>query len=211
MRAPTVYLTWYESTFFLWMQYENWKRETDKNREWQTKMEGVVDGEREREGLNGQRRMHMGRRATVETHDDVIKMERFSALLTLCAGNSPVTGDFTSQRSVTRSCDAFFICAWINAWVNNHGAGDLRRHRAHYDVIVMDGSADDIHNALHSIGSTEGLNPLRSRIGHQLNWICPFTPIIDYIIYAERVSYTLMWIDPCAFMNNKRNLGADSI
>ena len=30
-----------------------------------------------------------------------------------------------------------FICAWINGWVNNREAGDLRRHRAHYDVIVM--------------------------------------------------------------------------
>ena len=29
------------------------------------------------------------------------------------------------------------ICAWINAWVNNREAGDLRRHRVHYDVIVM--------------------------------------------------------------------------
>ena len=27
--------------------------------------------------------------------------------------------------------------AWINGWVNNREAGDLRRHRAHYDVIVM--------------------------------------------------------------------------
>ena len=30
-----------------------------------------------------------------------------------------------------------FICAWINCWVNNRDADDLRRHRAHYDVIVM--------------------------------------------------------------------------
>ena len=30
------------------------------------------------------------------------------------------------------------ICAWINGWVNNRKAGDLRRHRAHYDVIVME-------------------------------------------------------------------------
>ena len=29
------------------------------------------------------------------------------------------------------------ICAWINGWVNNGEAGDLRRHRAHYDVTVM--------------------------------------------------------------------------
>ena len=29
------------------------------------------------------------------------------------------------------------ICARINDWVNNREAGDLRRHRGHYDVIVM--------------------------------------------------------------------------
>ena len=29
------------------------------------------------------------------------------------------------------------ICVWINGWVNNREAGDLRRYRAHYDVNVM--------------------------------------------------------------------------
>ena len=29
------------------------------------------------------------------------------------------------------------ICAKINGWVNNGKAGDLRRHRAHYDITVM--------------------------------------------------------------------------
>ena len=29
------------------------------------------------------------------------------------------------------------ICVWINGWVNNGEAGDLRRYRAHYDVTVM--------------------------------------------------------------------------
>ena len=28
------------------------------------------------------------------------------------------------------------ICVWINGWVNNREAGNLRRYRAHYDVIV---------------------------------------------------------------------------
>ena len=35
-------------------------------------------------------------------------MESFSALLALCAGNSPVTGEFPAQRPVTRSFDVFF-------------------------------------------------------------------------------------------------------
>ena len=29
------------------------------------------------------------------------------------------------------------ICVWINDWVNNGEAGDLRRYRAYYDAIVM--------------------------------------------------------------------------
>ena len=36
------------------------------------------------------------------------QMETFSALLALCAGNSPVTGEFPSQRPVTRSFDVLF-------------------------------------------------------------------------------------------------------
>ena len=35
-------------------------------------------------------------------------METFSALLAFCVGNSPVTGEFPSQRLVTRSFDVFF-------------------------------------------------------------------------------------------------------
>ena len=35
-------------------------------------------------------------------------METISVLLALCAGNSPVSGEFPSQRPVTQSFDAFF-------------------------------------------------------------------------------------------------------
>ena len=41
-------------------------------------------------------------------HDDVIKWKPFSVPLGLCAGNSTVTGEFPSQRPVTRSFDMFF-------------------------------------------------------------------------------------------------------
>ena len=64
------------------------------------------------------------------------QMETFSALLAICAGNSPVTGEFPAQRPVRRSFDVL-VCDWLNGWVNNGEAGDLRRHRAHYNVTVM--------------------------------------------------------------------------
>ena len=52
-------------------------------------------------------------------------------------------GEFTGHqwiprtKPVTRSFDVFFIYTWINGWVNNHEAGDLRCHHTHYDVNVM--------------------------------------------------------------------------
>ena len=36
------------------------------------------------------------------------QMETFSALLAICAGNSPVPGEFPAQRPVARSSDVFF-------------------------------------------------------------------------------------------------------
>ena len=51
-------------------------------------------------------------------------METFSALLAICAGNSPVT----------RSFDVFFDLH-PNKRLSKHGeADDLRRHHARYDV-----------------------------------------------------------------------------
>ena len=46
--------------------------------------------------------------------------------------NSPHKGQWRGALMFTLICDR------INGWVNNRQAGDLRRHRAHYDVIVMD-------------------------------------------------------------------------
>ena len=55
----------------------------------------------------------------------------------------PLCGEFTGHRWIplTKASDAelmlSLICAWANGWVNNLEAGDLRRRRAHYDVIAM--------------------------------------------------------------------------
>ena len=37
-----------------------------------------------------------------------VQLETLSVLLAICAGNSPVLGEFTAQRPVTRSFDVFF-------------------------------------------------------------------------------------------------------
>ena len=70
-------------------------------------------------------------------HDDVIKWKFFCVTGHLC-------GEFTGPRVNSphkgqwRGALVFsLICVWINGWVNNRVAGDLRRYCAHYDVIVM--------------------------------------------------------------------------
>ena len=75
---------------------------------------------------------------TVESHhDDVIKWNHFPRYWPFVRGihRSPVNSPHKRQW---RGALMFsLICAWINSWVNNREAGDLRRHRAHHDVIVM--------------------------------------------------------------------------
>ena len=63
------------------------------------------------------------------------QMETFSALLAICAGNSPVSDEFKGRWRGTLMFS--LISARINGWVNNHEAGDLRRIRPHYGVTVM--------------------------------------------------------------------------
>ena len=71
-------------------------------------------------------------------HDDVIKWKHFPRYWPFVRGihrssvNSPHKGQW--RRALMFS----LICARINGWVNNGEAGDLRRHRAHYDVIAME-------------------------------------------------------------------------
>ena len=71
-------------------------------------------------------------------HDDGIKWKHFPRYWPFVRGihqppvNSPHKGQWRGALMFS------LICAWINGWINNGEAGDLRRHRAHYDVTVID-------------------------------------------------------------------------
>ena len=65
------------------------------------------------------------------------QMEAFFALLAICAGNSPVTGEFPHKGQWHGALMFPLIYAWINGWINNREAGDLRHHRTHYDITAM--------------------------------------------------------------------------
>ena len=64
-------------------------------------------------------------------------METYSALLALCAGNSPVPVNSPHKGQWRGAMMFSLIYAWKNDWANNREAGDLRRYRGHYDITVM--------------------------------------------------------------------------
>ena len=70
-------------------------------------------------------------------HDDVIKWKHFPRYWPFVRGihRSPVNSPHKGQWDEAWTFS--LICAWINGWVHNREAGDLRRHCAHYDVTVM--------------------------------------------------------------------------
>ena len=72
-----------------------------------------------------------------KVHDDVIKWKHFPRNWPFVREihRSPV--NFPHKGQWRGALMFSLIYAWINDWVNNREAGDLRRQHGHYDVIVM--------------------------------------------------------------------------
>ena len=91
----------------------------------------------------------------------VDRQHQISAPLSLFEGNVPVIGEFPSLRAINLESQStpwpYYVGTMAlrslistNGWINNRDAGDLRRHRAHYSVTVM----DSITGHLEELGPT---------------------------------------------------------
>ena len=80
---------------------------------------------------------YLNRCCKLLSHDDVIKWKHFPRYWPFVRGihRSPV--NFPHKGQWRGALMSSLICAWINGWVNNREAGDLRRHLGHCDVTVM--------------------------------------------------------------------------
>ena len=89
------------------------------------------------------------------SHDDVIKWKHFPRYWPFVRGihrwpmNSPHKVQWRDALMLLWSAP------WVNGWVNNREAGDLRRHCAHYDVIVMSKRASNAKNEVINILSRD--------------------------------------------------------
>ena len=138
------------------------------------------------------------------THDDVIKWKHFPRNYPFVRGihrspvNSPHKGQWRGALMFS------LICVWINDWVNNHAAGDLRRYRAHYNVIVMTFNKwDTYHCRPYAFERQLACYEIHSNVlckGHKLNiyWSYSYASVCKVVvpfcgIYLRSFAATLLW------------------
>ena len=75
--------------------------------------------------------------AFLADHDDVIKWKHFPRYWPFVRGIHRSAVNYPHKGQWRGALMFSLICTRINGWVNNREAGDSRRHRALYDVTVM--------------------------------------------------------------------------
>ena len=119
-------------------------------------------------------------------------METFSALLAICAGNSP--GEFPHNGQWREALMFSLMCVWVN----NLEAGDLRRYRVHCDVIVMTFNGPEIGVSVRST-----IIPLLVCVSFLLDFISWNRWLVQYEIWRPIYQHGLTfknrhgWIITC--------------
>ena len=101
-------------------------------------------------------------------------------------------GEFTGDRWIPRTMASgaelwcfLWSAPWKNGWVNNREAGDLRRHCAHYDVIVI--SHTDKMASFHWARDQDSQLSLFRRCGWKRYYFHRFqmaVPVLIHIMYT---------------------------
>ena len=109
-------------------------------------------------------------------------------------------GEFTgprwipTQRPMTRSFDFSLICVWINDWVNNREAGDLRRYLAHHDVTVMWRAVIGTCHTEFSQVTHPGTNPVRWHNRQCSNYL------VELVAHSMPTHFTAIGSTPKGFI-----------
>ena len=110
------------------------------------------------------------------------QMETFSALLAICAGNSPVPGDFSAQRPVTRSFNVFF-----DLRLNKRLSKQLKHRRRSKLFLVTQRNHITEWVREHSFQKWVSLPLPMSRLVEQL--IGPHIDVNQIIIFYQHLTY----------------------
>ena len=105
--------------------------------------------------------------------DDVIKWKHFPRYWAFVRGIHLSLVNTHHKGQWRRALMLSVICSWTNSWANNGDAYDCRRHRAHYDVAVMNALRPKTHSCICTSKWTN--NWFKKSTGHlgtnfQRNW-----------------------------------------
>ena len=108
----------------------------------------------------------------------------------------PLCGEFTGKPVISphkgqwRGALVFsLICDWINGWVKNCEAGDIRRHQTYYDVIVIIKDIGKIH---HSQAATKHIKTNTSKRESLNCWNKSVTSMPSPCLYLASLYYSLV-------------------
>ena len=118
-----------------------------------------------------------------EFHDDVIKWKPFLRYWSFVRGihrsavNSPYKGQWRGGLMFSLFC----------GWVNNGEAGDLRRHRVHYDITVMSQKGESLSREKGSECRKEQYTRLTG--SHLQPTFHPRTPVVGLSAWSSSVHW----------------------
>ena len=121
-------------------------------------------------------------------------METFSILLAICAGNSPVTGEFPTQRPVTWSFVVVFDLRLNKRLSKNGEAGDLRRNRDIYDVTVM--LLDFVRQIHQSPEDSPSKGPVMRILNMEFLLLAPYSGVAGDIWPDMHITVTYLYNRP---------------
>ena len=130
------------------------------------------------------------------------QMEPFSALLAICAGNSPVTGEFIAQRPVTRSFGVFFdlrlykrLSKQSSGWWFETPSRSLWRHR-NAEIERHHNQCSDFYAILMSWRSIS-IRALSALLGfceeNLMLWSCGFDAQVGSNMFFLLCAKTMIW------------------
>ena len=127
----------------------------------------------------------------------------------LC-GEFTSPGKFPTQSQWRGALMFSLICVYLNGWVNNHEAGDLRRYCAHYDVILMQ-SSEILVTCSGNPPMTDGPDSLKRTLylcHNVLMYICYFLydTKATNTLYSTHTKYICHWAQCAENVYIKSNL-----
>ena len=112
-------------------------------------------------------------------HDDVISWKHFPCYWPFVRGIHRTPVNHPHKGQWRGALVFFFICAWMNGWVNNREAGDLTRHCAYYDGTII--------QQMHSLNASKRIPFIVN-----LKWSTVFTKYVWSFVDRIHIFYTMM-------------------